>query len=294
VEELASKSGAKAAPLFRLMRATASVGVLAEGADGRFSQTPLSDVLRTNAKPSLRAWATMVSQEWHVRGWGHLEHCVRNDQQAIDAIYGMSAFEYFGKSPQTAAVFNQAMTNISMLDSPVIAATYSFEGIGSVMDVGGGHGLLLASVLAANPGLKGVLYEIPSVIEGAKSGPLTPFMDRCSLSTGDMFTSVPGGVDAYMMKHIIHDWPDDISIGILKRCRQGVNPGGRLLVIDQVIQPGNDFDMGKFLDLEMLIFPGGKERSEIEFREVFTASGWKVNRIIQTQSGISIVEGLPA
>ena len=292
--ELARKAGAQPEALFRLMRATAAAGVLAEGPDGKFSQTPLSAVLCTNARPSLRGWAIMTSQEWHMRGWDHLEYCVRTGKQAIPDIAGMSAFEYFGKNPEAAAIFNQAMTDLSMLDSPAIAATYSFEGVGSVMDVAGGHGLLLASVLAANPRLKGTLYEIPQVIEGAKAGPLAPYMDRCALATGDMFTSVPAGVDVYMMKHIIHDWPDDVSTGILKRCRAGVNPGGKLLVIDQVIRPGNDFDPGKYLDLEMLIFPGGKERTEPQFRELFAASGWRLNRVIDTQAGISIVEGLPA
>ena len=119
-------------------------------------------------------------------------------------------------------------------------------------------------------------------------------MDRCTLVPGDMFTSVPAGADAYIMKHIIHDWPDDLCLKILKGCRQGVNAGGKLLVVDDVIHPGNAFEPGKFLDLEMLIFPGGHERSEPQFRDLFAAAGWRLNRIVPTPSGICIVEGVPA
>jgi hypothetical protein len=293
-EELAPKVGAQPGPLYRLMRATASVGVLAEGPDGTFSQTPMSAALRSSGPVSLRGWAMMQSQEWHMRGWEHLEYCVRTGKQALEKLYGKPAFEAFADKPEITAIFNLAMTDLSRLDSPAVVEAYSFEGIGSIVDVGGGHGLLLATILQANPGLKGTLYEMPSVIEGANSGPLAAVMDRCTLVAGDMFASVPPGADAYMMKHIIHDWPDDKCLQILKSCRSGVNTGGKLLVVDNVIQPGNGFDPGKFLDLEMLIFPGGHERSEQQFRDLFAAAGWRLNDIVPTPSGACIVEGLPA
>jgi hypothetical protein len=297
-EELAPKVGAEPGPLYRLMRATASVGVLTEGPDGKFSQTPISALLRTadpkNPGISLRGWARMTSQEWHMRGWEHLEYCVRTGKQALDKVYGKPAFEHFGERPEAAAIFNQAMTDLSHLDSPAVADAYSFEGIGTIVDVAGGHGLLLATILQRHPHMRGTLYEIPSVIAGAHTGPLVPVMDRCTLASGNMFTSVPHGADAYIMKHIIHDWPDELSLKILRGCRAAVNPGGKLLVVDSVIQPGNDFAPGKFLDLEMLIFPGGCERSETQFRDLFAAAGWRLNRIVPTPAGVSIVEGLPA
>ena len=142
--------------------------------------------------------------------------------------------------------------------------------------------------------MRGTLYEVPHVLEGAANGPLKPVMERCTLAAGDMFSSVPAGADAYIMKHIIHDWPDDLCLKILKACRKGVNSGGRLLVVDNVIQPGNDFAPGKFLDLQMLIFPGGCERTEKQFRELFAAAGWQLSRIIPTAAADSIVEGVPA
>jgi O-methyltransferase domain len=293
-EELAKQIGADPLALYRLMRATASAGVLAEGPDGKFSQTPLSAVLRSNTTPSLRAFAIMSGREWHGQGWSHLKYCVRTGKQALDQIYGAHIFEFLKQHPEEAGIFNDAMTELSMIDSPAVAEAYNFEGIRSIVDVAGGHGLLLATILKRNPHLRGTLYEVPHVVEGATNGPLTSVMDRCTLACGDMFSSVPAGADAYIMKHIIHDWPDDLCLQILKACRKGVNPGGKLLVVDSVIQPGNDFSPAKFLDLQMLIFPGGCERTQEQFRELFAAAGWKLTRIIPTVASDSIVEGVPA
>ena len=291
--ELATQLGADPQALYRLMRATASVGVLSEGPDGKFSQTPMSTVLRGDATPSLRALAMMGNREWHARGWSHLEYCVRTGKQALDQIYGAPIFEFLKQNPSEAQIFNDAMTQISMMDSPAVADAYNFDGIRSIVDVGGGHGLLLATILRQNPNLRGTLYEMPHVLEGAKNGPLKPVMGHCTLASGDMFSSVPAGTDAYIMKHIIHDWPDKRCVQILKACRKGVNPGGKLLVVDSVIHPGNEFSPSKFLDLQMLIFPSGCERTEKQFRDLFAAAGWKLSRIIPTAATDSIVEGTP-
>jgi hypothetical protein len=291
-EELASQTGTNPQALYRLMRATACVGVLAEQSDGTFSETPMSAVLRSNAKPSLRALAIMGGREWHGRGWSRLEYCVRTGKQALDQVYGAHIFEYLKQNPEEAQIFNDTMTALSTIDGPAVAEAYGFDGIHSIVDVGGGHGLLLATILARNPHLRGTLYEVPHVIEGCRNGPLTHVMDRCTLASGDMFSSVPAGGDAYIMKHIIHDWPDDLCVKILTACRKGVNAGGRLLVVDNVIQPGNHFSPGKFLDLQMLIFPGGCERTERQFRDLFAAAGWRLSRIIPTAAADSIVEGI--
>jgi len=293
-EELSGPVGANADSLYRFLRAAASVGLTAEGADGKFSQTPMSDVLRSNAQPSLRGFAIMGGHEVISRTWDHLEYSVRTGKPAVEDVYGKPIFQYLHEHPEAAQIFNEGMTAISTIDSPPVADAYSFEGIHSLVDVAGGHGLLLATILQRNPQMKGALYEIPSVIEGARQGPLAPVMDRCTLLTGDMFTSMPAGYDAYIMKHIIHDWPDDVCVKILTGCRKGVNAGGKLLVADSVIKPGNDPDFGKILDLEMLLLPGGRERTEQQFRDLFAASGWRLNRIVPTHSPVSIVEGVPA
>jgi hypothetical protein len=223
-----------------------------------------------------------------------LEYCVRTGNQALDKIYGMHIFDFLKQHPAEGQIFHDAMTELSMIDGPAVAEAYNFEGIHSIVDVAGGHGFLLATILERNLHLRGTLYEAPHVVEGAANGPLKPVMERCTLASGDMFSSVPAGADAYIMKHIIHDWPDDLCIQLLKACRKGVNPLGRLLVVDSVILPSSDFSPGKFLDLQMLIFPGGCERTEKQFRDLFVAAGWQLRRIIPTAAADSIVEGVPA
>lgn len=292
--DIAAQIGANADALYRLMRATACVGVLSEGADGKFSQTPLSAVLTRNARPSLRGLAMMLGREWHNRGWSRLESSVRSGMPVVNEMYGMPVFDYFSQNPAEAEIFDEAMTGLSMIDGPAVAEAYNFEGIRSLVDVAGGRGLLLATLLETNPHLRGTLYEMPHVLEGAKTGALKPFLDRCALASGDMFASVPQGADAYIMKHIIHDWPDDKCVNILKACRQGVNPGGKLLVVDCVIHPGNEFSPAKFQDVQMMLFPSGRERTEVEFRELFAKAGWKLSRVIPTVAMDSVIEGVPA
>jgi hypothetical protein len=291
--EIAAKIGAKPELLYRLMRATASLGILSEGTDGKFSQTPMSEFLRSDTKPSFRHVAMFNADEWHVHGWMNLAETIRTGERMVEQKFG-PIFEYFRSHPAESATFNGAMTDLSSVDGPAITAAYDFSGVKSLVDVGGGHGLLLATILQANPGINGTLYDLQQVIEGVAGGPTEPVKDRVTFTAGNMFESVPVGADAYIMKYIIHDWPDDLCLKILKGCRAGVNPNGRLLVADHVIPAGNEFDMGKFADIEMMLFPGGKERTEKEFRDLFAAAGWKLNRIIPTESRACIVEGVPA
>ncbi len=290
-EEIAPKVGAKPDLLYRLMRANSAVGILSETEDKKFVQTPTSAALRSDAMPCLRNVALFNSDEWHVRGWGLLADTVRTGERPTERVYGMPIFQYLGKHPGEAKAFNDGMTDLSTIDAPAVAQAYDFSGIHSIADIGGGHGLLLATVLQSNPGMRGTLYDQDSVIRGALEGPLASVRDRVMLIGGDMFASVPPGCDAYMMKYIIHDWPDDLCLKILKGCRAAVNPGGKLLVVDMVVPGPNQFHMGKIADLEMMLFPSGKERTEAEFRELFAAAGWKLTRVIPTASHVSIVEG---
>jgi O-methyltransferase domain len=229
VQELAAELGAEPQSLYRLLRATASVGVMAEGPDGKFSQTPMSAVLRGNVQPNLRAFAIMTGRDWHGRGWSQLQYCVKTGKQAMEQIYGLHVFKYLEEHPEEGQVFNDAMTCLSMIDSPAVAEAYNFEGMHNIVDVGGGHGLLLATILEKNPKLKGILYDLPHVVAHAAEGPLKPVMERCTVESGDMFTSVPAGADAYIMKHIIHDWTDELCMKILKACRASVSTDGKCL-----------------------------------------------------------------
>ena len=292
-QELATHLEVQPDGLYRLMRAAAGIGVLCEGADGRFSETPLSAVLRSNAKPSLKGLAIMTGREWHGMGWAHLADCVRTGRQAFDLVHGTSIFEFFEKNEEEARIFDSAMTTLSMMEGPAVVSAYPFDGISSIVDIAGGVGLLLAMILEAHPKMRGTLYDLPRVIEHAKDGPLHNMLDRCAFASGDMFECVPTGADAYIMKHIIHDWPDDKCIALLQACRRAANRGGKLLVVDHVIQPGNEFAPGKFLDLQMLIFPGGKERTEQEFRHIFKAAGWRLTRVIPTCVPESVLEAEP-
>jgi hypothetical protein len=185
------------------------------------------------------------------------------------------------------------MTDMSSFVSVVVADAYDFSGFKHIVDVAGGYGMLLAAILERTPGLRGTLLEMPYVIEQAKRSPmLAPFAGRCEFASGSFFESVPAA-DAYIMKHIIHDWDDESAARILANCRKAIQAGGKLLVVDHVIPARNEPSFAKLMDIEMLVLPGGRERTEQEWRELFAASGFRLERIIQTPV-IAIIEGTPA
>jgi len=293
-KELAALTGTQERPLYRLLRANASVGVFTELEDGRFGQTPLSEPLRTNAKPCVRHMAMMLTDDWHIRCWEQLPWCVETGKPASYKLNGMPMFDWMGQHPEKTGNFNQAMTDVSQGDSAAIVQSYDFSRFEHIVDVAGGHGALLAAILDQVPKLRGTLVEMPHVIEGAKkAGILDRFVNRCTLEAGSIFESVPAGADAYIMKFIIHDWYDPECVKILSQCRKGIRPGGRLLVVDQVVPARNEPGVAKFMDLEMLVLPGGMERTEKEFHELFMASGFRLERIIPTPALQSIIEGVP-
>jgi len=282
--------------IYRLLRALASVGLFAETGSRRFRLTPLGGRLRTDSPQALGGYARFVAHESTWRPWGELRHSVRTGEPAFDQVYGMPVFEYFAKMPDSAAVFDAAMTSISTLESKAVVAAYDFSGIGTLVDVAGGHGLMLVTILKANRRMRGVLFDLPHVTAGAtgllQSGGVS---DRCQVVSGDFFAFVPQGGDAYVMKHIIHDWDDERAIQILRHCHRAMKPGGKLLIVDAVIPPGNGAHWGKLLDLEMLVLtPRGRERTQAEFRELLKRSGFRLKRVVPTETHLSIVEGVRA
>jgi hypothetical protein len=292
--ELAVLTKTQERPLYRLLRANASVGVFTELEDGRFAQTPLSEPLRTNAQPCVRHMAMMLTDDWHIRCWEQLPWCVETGKPASYKLHGTGMFDWMGQHPERTGNFNQAMTDLSSGDAAAVVQSYDFSRFEHIVDVAGGHGTLLAAILGQAPKLRGTLFEMPHVIEGAKkAGILERFSDRCTLESGSFFESVPTGADAYFMKYIIHDWYDPECIKILGNCRKGIRPGGRLLVVDQVVPARNEPGVAKLMDLEMLVLPGGMERTEQEFRELFAASGFRLERIIPTPGIQCILEGVP-
>ena len=292
--ELAEATGAKTDLLYRLMRATEAVGVLRQNPHGAWEQTELSALLRADAPETLRDLAIYWSDDWRVRTLAAMHRSVLTGDNAVELIFGTGAFDYLEANPEAALNFNRAMTSFSTTEVAAIVEAYDFSAFGSLVEVAGGHGLLLAAILQSAPALRATLLELPQVIAEMAETPLQPYDERVSIVAGDMFAAVPPGADAYLMKRIIHDWSDEKAGQILAACRAAVNPGGKLLVIDAVVPEGPEYSTTKFLDLMMMVFSGGKERTAAEFRQLYAANGWKLERIVPTASPMSIVEGSPA
>jgi ubiquinone/menaquinone biosynthesis C-methylase UbiE len=291
--ELAASTDTHAPSLYRVLRALASVGVFAEDQDGRFALTPLAATLLTDAPGSLRAFATVELGEEHYPAWGDVLHSVKTGQIAFDRVFGMPVWKYYAKNPDNAKTFNDAMTNLTAVVNDAVLASYDFSPIGEIVDVAGGHGSLIASILKTHPGMKGVLFDVPSVIEGARPRiEAEGLAQRCKLVAGDFFKSVPSGGEAYLLKWIIHDWDDERATAILKNCHRAMAKGGKLLLIEAVIPRGNEPFFGKLIDLNMLVMTGGRERTEDEYRALFEAAGFKLLNIIPTPSPMSVIEGV--
>jgi SAM-dependent methyltransferase len=293
--QLAEELGLHEMALYRLLRALASVGVFHEGEERAFSQTSLSELLRSSAKPSLRNVTMMFIDDWQIKNWAELGWSIKTGRPAAERVVGMSIFEYFSGHPEEAVNFNNAMTDLSSSDGPAVVASYDFSRFEYIVDVGGGAGALLAAILQSAPKLRGALLDMPYVIEQARKAPmLADFAARCEFAGGSFFETVPKGADAYIMKHIIHDWDDERAAQILANCRKAIRPGGKVLVVDRVVGPPNQPDQAKWFDLEMLVNPGGLERSEPEWRSLFAASGFRLERIIPMPAPQSILEATPA
>ncbi len=292
--QIARSTSASEDGVYRLLRGLGSVGLFAEMGDRRFRLTPLGKLLRSDSPQALGAYTQFVGHESTWRPWGKLDHSVRTGEPAFDHVFGMRIFEYFAKMSEAAAVFDAAMTSISTWESKAVVAAYDFSGTRTLVDVAGGHGLMIMTILKANRKMRGVLFDLPHVTAGAtrllRSGGVA---NRCQIVSGDFFTSVPEGGDACIMKHIIHDWDDERAIQILRNCHSAMQRGGKVLIVDAVIPSGNAAHFGKLLDLEMLaLTPRGRERTRAEFRDLLQRSGFKFRRVIPTETHLSLVEGV--
>lgn len=296
VAELAAASATDERSLYRVLRTLAMVGIFRETEPKVFANTPISETLRSDAPNSLRDTAIWIGEEPHWRVYGHMLYSVRTGKAAWKQVHGQDVVPYlFETNRELGDIFNRAMRSFSGTTIPAILEAYDFSGIGVLADVAGGYGHLLAAVLNRYPQMKGVLFDVPYVLEGApalleKEG----VADRVELVTGDFYESVPVTADTYMLKHIIHDWYDEQNVLILKNIRASMPDDGKILIIDTVIPEGNEPHFGKILDLEMLVSPGGVERTEREFRELLAASGLRLSRIVPTKSFVSIVEAVKA
>jgi hypothetical protein len=291
--ELAEATGTHARSLYRLLRALASVGVFAEDDQGRFGLTPLAECLRSGVPGSQRSAAIMMGEE-HYRCWGDLLHCIRTGQTAFEHLVGQPVFDYLAGHPRQARLFDEAMVGIHGAETRAMLDACDFGTFGSLVDIGGGNGSLLIETLRRHPSLRGVLFDRPDVVERARAGlEAAGVAGRCTLVGGSFFESVPEGGDAYLLRHIIHDWDEERCLLILRNCRRALGPAARLLLVETVIPPGNEPSFGKLLDLNMLVVPGGMERTEREYRDLLAAAGFRLERVVPTRAEVSVIEGVP-
>ncbi|NUN65565.1 methyltransferase [Pseudanabaena biceps] len=295
-EVLAANTGANPKALYRVLRALASVGIFTETEPETFAMTPLAEFLRSDSPQTLCPTAIMMGEPEHYQAWGNLLHSVKTGEPAFDHHFGKGVFEYFGANPEAAKIFERCMDNFSEVELRAIAPIYDFSEFKVLVDVGGGYGELLAAILQKHPDSEGILFDEKYVIDNAtKTLDKHGISDRCQLVIGSFFESVPTGGDAYLLKHIVHDWDDERAIAILKNCQQAMNEDSKVLVIEQLVPEGNEPAAAKMLDINMLVMcPGGKERTASEFQYIFEQAGLKLLRIIPTSEDIHIIEGCKA
>jgi hypothetical protein len=293
IETLAKATETHAPSLYRLMRTLGGLGLVTEDANGRFSTTMIGRCLAIGTSGALRARAILNGEDWYT-AWGGLLDSVRTGETAFDRVAGRPFFEHLAENPHTAAVFNEAMASSSEAAARAVAAAYDFSPFTTVVDVGGGSGAFLAGLLQARPELRGILFDLPNVTPAAErllAG--AGVLDRCEVMAGDFFQTVPGGGDVYILSWVIHDWNDEHSTSILQNCRQAMEDHARLLILEQVIPPGDGPSFAKLYDLHMLVLSGGRERTEDEYRALLAASDLELTNVIPTDVPRSVIEAAP-
>jgi len=294
VADLARATGANEDALYRILRLLAGLGIFADAGPRRFKLTPSADLLRKDVPGSLRGMAVFLPDPFHFRVYADLLTSVKTGRTAAETTLGMPVFEYLAKNPDYSQVFNEAMTALSAPVAGAAIEVYDFCTIGTLVDVAGGHGEVLMSILKACPTVKGVLADVDHVIEGAKPRiAAAGLSSRLQAVACDFFMAVPAGGDAYIMKHIIHDWDDERASLILRNIAAAMGgKRGRVILLESVIRADAEPDFGTFLDIEMLALPGGRERSAEEFKALFARSGFEMTKVVPTKSPLSVVEAV--
>ncbi len=286
LDELATKVGADRDTLGRLLRALVAIGVYAEE-DGRYANTALGEGLRSDLPGTLRPLARTLQDPAMWSAWGHLGHSIRTGENAFQALHGVDVWTHRRGKPQHNAVFNDTMTALTWDVGEAVATAYDFSEFEEVVDVGGGQGILLDAVLTRNDHLRGSVFDQPHVVA---TEPRSPGLEsRWAAVTGNFFESVPPA-DAYLLKSILHDWPAEQCVQILRTCAASLNPDGRILVIETLLgRPGQEA-AAAFSDLNMLVLPGGQERTEQQYAELFAAADLRLSRVVDTDSRMAILE----
>lgn len=293
---LAEKTGSNERSLYRVLRSLASVGAFTEVADRTFANTPMTETLRSDAPRSTRDLTIWMGEPEHWKVYGDLLYSIKTGKPCWDHVHGEPVFPYlFNTNKELGDIFNRAMTSYSHQSIGPVLEAYDFSGADTIADIAGGYGHLLAAVLAANPNAKGVLFDLAAPLEGAPDM-LESYgvADRVELVEGDFFKEIPVRADIYMLKHIIHDWYEDNNQKILRNIRENMPDDAKVLIIDTVVPEGNEPHFSKIIDLEMLMSPGGVERTAAEYEQLLADSGFKLIRIIPTMGPMSIVEAVKA
>ena len=295
VSQLAVATETSERSLYRVLRSLAAVDIFRETDPKVFELTAYADALRSDAPNSFRNGAIFMGEEWVWKVMGQMLYSVQTGNAAWAHVQGSDVFDYMADNPGHFEIFNRAMTDMSVSAAPAIVDAYDFSPFKTIVDIAGGHGYMLAQVLKANPALRGVLFDVEPVIAGVgaileKEG----VTDRVEKVAGDFFESIPSGADAYMMKHIIHDWNDELSIKILRNIAAAMSAQAKLLIVEMVVPEGNEPHFSKVMDLGMLVLPGGVERTRQEYYTLLADAGLRLVRIIPTQTSLSILEAVKA
>jgi hypothetical protein len=291
-DSLARATNANEDALYRAMRALASTGVFNEVSARTFALTPISELLCAGVPGTLKEMILWWNDRLHFETYAEMEQALRTGETVIEKVHGDSCFDYLAKHKEISDHFNAAMTDFSGVTVPAVLEVYDFSWLngGTLVDIAGGHGYLLTEVLRKYPQVNGKLFDLAQVLEGAKSRIDSPELGgRCQMVSGDFFQSVPGG-DGYILKHIIHDWNDEKALTILTNIHRASSAKARVLVVDAILAAGNEPHLAKWLDLEMLLLPGGRERTREEFAKLFERAGFRLTQVIPTKSPVCVIE----
>jgi O-methyltransferase domain/Dimerisation domain len=291
-DELAAAVDADADALSRLLRALIARGIFRQRRDGRYDLTPLADTLRRDAEVSVAGWARWLGSPQHREHWSHFTDAIRTGRAVIPELRGKPTFDYLAGEPELGEIFNQAMTSGSELAIAPLIAGYDFGRFATIADVGGGHGRLLAAILGACPRTRGILFDLPEVVAGAPATLSEHGVDdRVRIVEGSFFDSIPDGGDAYLLKNVIHDWPDEKAVHILRNVRAAAGAGKNVLLVELIVPKHDREYLGNWLDLEMLMALDARERTAAEYGQLLSRAGFEMTRVVETASPFSIVEG---
>lgn len=294
-EELAPVVNAAPTALYRLLRALASLGVFTESTGGLFEVTPIGDLLRQDKPGSLRSTAMLYGDELIWRVYGRLEYAIETAKPAFEHVHGQPFYDYLSQHPAAATLFHEAMTGFSEQEAEAILAAYNFSTVRSIIDIGGGQGALMATLLPTYSQLRAVIFDrSPPVGEALRLFPSADLRARVEFIQGDFFAAVPDGGDLYLLKSIIHNWSDEEAMAILRKCRQAMPPYGRMLIAERIVPPEGSPSEAKLFDINMLVTVGGQERTAAEYIALLGAAGLAMTRIIHTKSHLSLIEAEPA